>query len=177
MGLGRDLTSLEHTVLGVLLKLQPCRAHAVVMEFASSQNLAFRSKAGSIYPLMTRLTQAGLLHNEGRKYRLAPAGVEELTRWVRPPFTADQVSTNLDLLRSRMYFLETLDEAERLAFLDYAEAELVGLLERVEHLVGEHVEIGDYFGELATMGAVKETEARIAWIRAVRERLVAGRPG
>jgi DNA-binding PadR family transcriptional regulator len=147
------------------------------MEFATSQNLAFRSKAGSIYPLMTRLTQAGLLMNEGRKYRLAPAGMDELTAWVRAPFSADQVSTNLDLLRSRMYFLDVLDKAEVDGFLDYAESELKLLLERVQALVDEHRKIGDYYGELATIGAVKETEARIAWIQAVRERLCQERPG
>ena len=176
MALGRELTSLEHTVLGVLLKLQPCRAHAVVMEFSTSQNLAFRSKAGSIYPLLSRLQQAGFVQVEGRKYSLTAAGVEELTAWVRAPFTADHVSTNLDLLRSRMYFLDVLDRAEVDGFLDYAEAELEALLLRVKDLVQEHQKIGDYYGELANLGAVQETEARIAWIKAVRERLNRERP-
>ncbi|MBS1707918.1 MAG: PadR family transcriptional regulator [Armatimonadetes bacterium] len=170
-GLGRELTSLEHSVLGVLLKLQPCRAHAVVLELAASQTMAYRSKAGSIYPLMNRLAEAGLLAYEGRKYRLSETGLDALREWVRAPIPTTDICTSLDLIRSRAYFLDILSKADVFAFIDSAETQLVALLKSLEARVHEHVDSGDRFGQLAFDGALRETQARIDWIRAVREEL------
>ncbi len=176
VGLGRELTPLEHTVLGILLRLGPCRAHAVVLEFSSSSTLAFRSKAGSIYPLMKRLAKAGFVNYADKRYRLAPAGRRALQEWLRPPLDEGEVSTNLDTLRTRFYFMEVLTKDEVFSYLDFVETELGHMLSKLESTKRLHVELGDRFGELAIIGAFKETEARISWIREVRKLLMADFP-
>lgn len=168
MGLDRPLSPLELTALGIILKKAPCVAHEVVKEFQGSQTFAYRSGAGSVYPLLKRLTSAGYLACEKKKFHLTNAGLEALRNWLRPPFDDVAVSTNLDLLRSRVYFLKLLSPQEVREFVDYSLSELAKILEDCQSSVRAYQTSGDRFSELAMMGAVRETEARISWLGDVR---------
>src|SRR5579862_7195155 len=94
----RPLSELELTAMGVILKRGPCRAHAVVKEFSGSRTLAYRSGAGSIYPLLKRLASAGLLDLADKRYTLTEAGLATLKQWLTPPFPQEEFSTSLDVL-------------------------------------------------------------------------------
>lgn len=170
----RPLSALELTALGIVLKRGPCLAHAVVSEFSGSQTFAYRSGAGSIYPLLTRLTQAGLLGYAEKRYTLTDEGREALRTWIRPPFDGKDFSTNLDVLRSRVYFLRLLSPQEIEEFLTEAIGGLRTLLTECEGDLDGYRKRGDPFSELAMLGAVRETEARIAWLEEVRMRLASG---
>ena len=160
----RPLSALEMTVLGVILKRGPCVAYAIVCEFAASATLAYRSGAGAIYPLLKRLVDRGMLQLSAKKYTLTEAGTEALRNWVRPPFDAASFSTNLDLLRARAYFLKLLTPDEVRAFADSAVVGLATLLAECRKTLEAQRASGDRFGEFAMLGAVRETEARIAWM-------------
>lgn len=157
-------------MLGVVLKRGPCLAHAVVREFSGSQTNAYRSGAGSIYPLLKRLTSAGLLKVVRKKYTLTEAGQEALRDWLRPPFPDGDFSTSLDVLRSRAYFLKLLGPSEILEFVDYAREGLEKLLVSCRATHAQYVELGDPYSEMAMLGAIKETEARLAWLGELRTR-------
>ncbi|RYG34508.1 PadR family transcriptional regulator [bacterium] len=169
MPLDRPLSTLESTALGIISKRGPCLAHAVVMEFAGSQTLAYRSGAGSIYPLLKRLTDAGLLRCEGREYSLTEAGRFALREWLLPSSGGLEVSSNLDALRSRTYFLKLLEPFEVGEFIDRALEGLARLLLSSQAAMQGYRDSGDRFSELAMLGAVRETEARIAWLEEVKE--------
>lgn len=174
MGLDRKLSTLEFTVLGILLKKAPCTAYSVLMEFTSSATSAYRSGAGSVYPLMGRLEKAGIvqtLPDTGRDklYALTPDGVEALRDWYDLTIE-DDISCCLDVLRSRTYFLKVLEPDERLRFFDNAIKGLRMLLGRCEVKVEEYREAGDVFSEVAMEGAVLETKARITWLERTRAR-------
>jgi len=166
----RRLSSLELTALGVILKRAPCNAHTVVTEFAGSQTFAYRSGAGSIYPLLKRLTEIGLLSLDRKHYSLTEQGREAMRDWLRPPFPEADFSTNLDVLRSRAYFLKLLEPAEIDQFVSHCEANLATLLETCQTIQGKYQEAGDPFSEMAMEGTILETEARIEWIRHLGER-------
>jgi DNA-binding PadR family transcriptional regulator len=171
MNLDRPLSTLELTVLGVILKRGPCVANAVVNEFVDSQTLVYRSGAGSIYPLMKRMHSAGLLACDKKKYTITDAGIEALRQWIIPPDGLGKISTNLDVLRSRVYFLKLLSEAEIERFFEEAiaglESTLLTSIESMEYYQGS----GDRYSEMAMLGTVRETEARIAWIKEIRKSL------
>lgn len=172
MAIERPLSLLELTVLGVVMKRGRCVANALISEFAGSRTFAYRSGAGSIYPLFKRLAAAGYLRSVGRAYEITEAGLDAIRAWMRPPFDEDAFATNLDGIRSRAYFLKLLSPEERLAFADSMTAGLEALLGDCRRNLVAQQKSGDRFGELAMLGAVRETEARIAWLREIRDRLV-----
>lgn len=171
MELGRPLSTLELTVLGVILKRGPCVANAIVNEFVDSQTLVYRSGAGSIYPLMKRMHAAGLLSCEKKKYAITDEGIEALRQWIIPTEGLGKISTNLDVLRSRVYFLRLLSPEEIERFFQEALSGLETALETSQKGLNYYRGSGDRYSEMAMLGTVRETEARIAWIKEIRESL------
>ncbi len=165
--LDRALSTLELTALGVIYKRGPCLAHAVVTEFSASQTSAYRSGAGSIYPLLRRLTEAGLLSCEDKRYTISAAGLEALRTWVLPPLSDSAGATTLDSLRSRTYFLKLLDKKDQVEFCRAAIEKLSATLASCVTDVQRYSQAGDRYSELAMLGAVRETESRIAWLNEV----------
>lgn len=172
MSLDRPLSTLELTALGIILKRGPCLAHAVVTMFASSQTYAYRSGAGSIYPLLKRLASAGYLQESKRQYTITEAGKEAIRTWVKPPFEPGDFSTTLDTFRSRAYFLTLLNPSEIDEFTTRTLEGLNELLVECNQALQEQRDSGDRFGELAMLGAVRETQARIMWMSEVRRALL-----
>lgn len=171
--LDRRLSALEFTVLGIVLKKGPCTAYAVVAEFSHSATSAYRSGAGSVYPLLKRLARAGILNVEvgrrERRYSLSDAGHQALRGWFE--LTTDDVSCCLDVIRSRTYFLKVLSPEERITFLESVHQHLSALASQCELQVAAYAKSGDPFSEMAMEGAVIETKARQRWIRHMLARL------
>jgi DNA-binding PadR family transcriptional regulator len=171
MALQRRLSILEFTALGILFKRAPCTAYAVLSEFSHSATSAYRSGAGSVYPMLRRLEDAGLVASVARSERdrllsLTPVGFEALRSWF--DLTSEGgVSCCLDVLRSRVYFLRALSPQERATFLHEAIVGLERLLDSGRDTVKAYRNAGDRFSEVAMLGAVMETEARLRWLEIV----------
>ncbi len=135
-----------------------------------------KSRAGTAYSVANRLIGFKLLETKVDEdgaaegpVQITDAGIEALQSWFDLPIPSVDVAHSADLLRLRFFFIGIVEKKHRLAFIDSAVAELQDLLEKCRHLVSENQRIGDYFGALATLSAVLETEARINWLRIVRE--------
>jgi len=165
--LDRRLSTLEFTVLGIILKKGPCTAYAIVGEFVGSATSAYRSGAGSVYPLLKRLKQAGILSVEAGKreqrYLLTEHGHEALRQWF--DLGMEDVSCCLDAIRSRAYFLKVLPIDQQIQFLEAAQRHLNALLKTCELQVEAYAKAGDPYSEMAMKGAVLETKARLKWVR------------
>lgn len=173
--LDRKLSTLEFTVLGVVMKRGPCTGYAVVAEFAGSTGSIYRSGASSVYPLLDRLERAGLVagkRSSGRgekQYEITDEGMAQLRRWFILVPSGDDFSCSLDLLRSRTYFLRVLRPDERERFFEDALAGLKRLVDQCAAKVREYETTGDPYSVMAMKGAVAETKARIQWLRQCRE--------
>lgn len=173
------LSELERCVLGLVALRQPCTPYAVRKVFQDSPSAHWSGSAGSIYPLMRRLEEAGLLRSapedDGRRsrvYRVTPAGRRRLRAWLRPPLD-EAAWFDFDPVRLRVRFLGLVPAAARAAFLDDA-------LERLEEaraqaaatLAGSPAE-ADPWRHAASLGALRMVEARIAWLEEVRSGVAA----
>ena len=172
MSLDRPLSNLEFTALGIVFRKGSCLAHAVVSEIAESQTYAFTSGAGSIYPLLKRLHLAGLLAEVNRKYSITEAGTQVLRNWLKPSTNGEEFSPTLDTIRSQVTFLQLLAPSEQEEFASRTMERLNVLLERCSQTLERHRDAGDRIGELAALGAVRETQARIMWMSEVKHALM-----
>jgi DNA-binding PadR family transcriptional regulator len=176
------LSELEGVALGVVHTLQPCTSYAVRMEFERSPSTRWSASAGSIYPLLKRLEERGLVASsvdpeDGRGRRLlevTPEGREGLEVWVAGGVDPAVVAAVEDPLRSRVFFLGLLPAPVRAAFLSGAESALRGFMAATRERLAESEASGDRLRQLADLGAVYQAEARVRWIEAVRDALGGG---
>jgi DNA-binding PadR family transcriptional regulator len=169
--LKRDLSELEGCVLGFIWKHGPTTAYAVRKEMLDSPSSHWSGSAGAIYPLLERLQQRRLVaakagargERSHTSYVLTEAGSKALLAWLAPPLEPDIISIAPDPLRTRMYFLRALPPARCRAFLKRARAKLVEYARDIENAPAR-----DEFDELANRGAIRATEARIAWLDEVQ---------
>jgi DNA-binding PadR family transcriptional regulator len=173
---GRPLSVLELTTLGIILKRGPCLGYVVLQNFAHSQTSAYRSGAGTVYPLLKRLTASGHLHLEDGHYTLTDLGRAALRKWLASPTEGHGVGTLLDEIRSRMYFMKLLPQAEAVACAEACLKELRKVAVTCRRQMEDYAAAGDPFSELAMLGTLHETEARIAWMEEVTKRFRAGTP-
>ena len=167
----RELSTLELTALGVVWKQGPCTAYAVMREFAGSQTLAYRSGAGSIYPLLKRLRGAGLLLEGEGKLHITPSGIERLRGWAQLGNPNSEVFANLDPLRSRAYFLGVLSTEGQSEFVGNSLRALKCLRGELKDKAHAYERAGQRFSALAMQGALYETEARIKFVKALARAL------
>lgn len=173
---GRPLSIIELTTLGIVLKQGPCVGYVVIQNFAHSQTAAYRSGAGTVYPLLKRLTESGYLDIEDSKYTLTDLGRSALRTWLSGPSEGHAVGTLLDEVRARVYFMKLLTPDEAVACAESCIHELRRLLVKCRRTMEDYAEAGDQFSELAMLGTVHETEARISWLEAALVRLRSGSP-
>lgn len=166
----RKLSTIELTVLGMTYLRQPCTIYAVMKELGSSASSYYKSRAGTAYSVANRLITFGLLsQSEDQQISLTKQGEEALQIWLTPPLPIHDIAHSADLIRLRTFFLGIVDHETRLKFLDSAEAGFHAHLLRCEQLLDENQQAGDYFGGLATVSGIFETQARIRWIQLIRE--------
>lgn len=176
-----DLSILDLAVLGNVWKKAGCTVDEVVAEFATSTAAHYRSGAGTIRALMTRLKKRGYLrsrqsargYQRRHLYSITPRGRTALRNWLRPPLPDEEFMVTPDMLRTRVYFLHVLTPAQRRKFLDHAHERLRTELQENLAVLRQYRQEGNYFGELAKEGAVAVMRARISWIEKVRRELAA----
>jgi len=129
----RALTELEGAALGVVIRDGPVTAYAVKELFRGSPSEFWSGSAGSIYPLMRRLEQRGLVTSERaetgqsrrKMYRSAPEGRRAFRRWLTDAERA--AAMGFDPLRTRLVFFDRLSARDRERFRDSFEAALEDL--------------------------------------------------
>jgi DNA-binding PadR family transcriptional regulator len=176
------MTEVEHCVLGAIWLRGPCSAYAIRQEFAHSSSSFWSSSAGSIYPVIERLVEAGLVaatadRTDGRgKRELAatPAGLSALRSWIgEVPDWAGKAT--LDPIRTRLNFIAALTSvpAQR-SFVQRAEGRTREALAAMEAFLDAE-DFRDEAERLAALGSICELEGRLKWLDAVQERLRKGR--
>lgn len=164
-----QFSTVEMTVLGMTWLRGPCTTYAVMKELSHSESTFHRSRAGTAYSVMNRLVTAGYVERlENDLMRVTPTGEAILRDWTGPEVPMRDVAHSADLLRLRFFFLEILPPAARLEFIDRALVQLREFETRLQALVPENQNLGDYFGALATVCSLFETRARIQWLEFVR---------
>jgi DNA-binding PadR family transcriptional regulator len=120
----RGVTDLEAAALGAIAKNEPITGYRLKETFGRSLSRFWSGSAGAIYPLLTRLEARGLIAAKQarrgkmnvRTYSITRAGREALTAWI---FDMDlAVDPGFDPVRTRLLFVETLDEPARVRFRD-----------------------------------------------------------
>ncbi len=163
-------STVEMTVLGMTWLRGPCTIYAVMKELSSSASTYHKSRAGTAYSIANRLLDLGLLEKvEGDLVQVTEKGEAVLRDWTGPNVPMMDVAHSADLLRTRFFFLEVLPPVQRLEFIDRSIESLRKFRKRCLGLIQQNEEIGDYFGGLATISIVLETDARIKWLEMVRE--------
>ncbi|MEM7305026.1 MAG: helix-turn-helix transcriptional regulator [Planctomycetota bacterium] len=169
------VTELEAVTLGCVATLGPCTAYKLRQRFQASPSACFSGSAGSIYPLLERVEERGLVASRaadtGRRkaleYTITRSGRAALRAWLKSSLDAREVAAD-DPLRTRMLFLEELPAAARLAWLDDAEQAVRDHLALVDEFEGGGAQtLG---AELANDNARRLGRARLAWLAEARAR-------
>jgi DNA-binding PadR family transcriptional regulator len=129
-GNDRSLTELEGATLGAVVRDGPCTSYGVKELFRASPSEFWSGSAGSIYPLMKRLEQRGLVTSEsgstGRRghhtYRATAKGRRAFMRWLTDAERA--AAMGFDPLRTRLVFLGQIPARARDEFFDKVGAAL-----------------------------------------------------
>lgn len=170
-------STIEMTVLGMTWLRGPCTIYAVMKELSSSASTYHKSRAGTAYSVANRMLKLGFIENvSDGEVQVTSAGEDALREWVGPEVPMMDVAHSADLLRLRFFFLETLPQEHRVAFVDKSIESLKVFQARCEALIPKNEEIGDYYGALATVSSVLEARARIEWLKMVREWVVTPMP-
>lgn len=149
---GRDLTSLEYIVMG-LIGMEVQSGYSIIHYFEAAQ-FSWSASPGSIYPMLKRLEKSGMItgemddehENRQRKiYRLTPDGERLLDAWLREIPKLRPFYEQRELAMLKFQFMETRFNVEdTLAWLN-------GYLDSVR--------VTDYHSQLyqqATLDALKD---------------------
>jgi len=149
------MSELEHVVLGVVSREQPCTAYGVRKVFLNSPSSYWSGSAGAIYPLMRRLEQAGLIRSAPCRGDKRRARLYQLTSNGRA--------------RLNVSFFGALTHRERQTAVKEAQA---NLREQLQHIRAEMpTQNGEdaSYDDLVDRGAVLSIRAQLAWLKEVEE--------
>jgi PadR family transcriptional regulator AphA len=124
--LERELTTLEHIVLG-LVGEEPQSGYSIISTLETGVH-RWSASPGSIYPILKRLEKLGCIEGEleiiyetrpRKMYRLTALGEEILNGWLRAPLPWSEVLDGRDIVLIKFLFMEKhLTREEVLAWLD-----------------------------------------------------------
>jgi len=173
----RNLSELEGVCLGLVYKHQPCTAYRVRQELKAAPSSHWRASAGSVYPLLNRLQDENILSSEpdekdGRGrivLRITHNGRAALEKWLLAGTAPELISSVTDPVRSRTFFLGVLRDAKRADYLDRLIIEMERYLRETQDHLDTTSRNNDVDAYVGALGAVRLTEARLGWLREVRD--------
>lgn len=176
----RVLSELEGVCLGLVRQHDPCTTYKVRQKLKEAPSSHWQASAGSVYPLLARLEEEGLIttisdkaDGRGRKtLSITKQGRASLKKWMLAGSSQTLISSVTDPIRSRMFFLDLLGESQRTAYLDQLISEMENYLAETRAHLDETSKSDELYDYLGSLGAVKITEARLEWLRIVRKRLI-----
>jgi PadR family transcriptional regulator AphA len=175
----RDLTDLEYAILG-LIGTQPQSGYSLISWFEHSLRRRGAS-AGSIYPTLKRLEQAGIIAGAlettckthlRKVYSLTAQGETLLDNWLRQPLTVADVLDNHEVTMSKFLFAEyRLPRHEVLAWLDSYQ-KCADMLSSTRHLFHDMATgIASPHQRLINEATLMELRLCHDWIRLARQSL------
>ena len=134
----RDLTDLEAVTIAYVQRRQPCTPYQVRRSFEKSPTSRFSSSAGSIYPLMRRLSDRGYIQSVDREsdgrnsihYRVTAKGRRKVQRWIIGSGD-DSLIGVYDPIRSRLLNLSLLPKVDQIRWLEST----IGRVERQAEII------------------------------------------
>lgn len=172
-------SELEGVVLGIVHAQQPCTSYTIRRALRESPSTYWSASAGSIYPLIRRLTESGWIEatpdpsdRRGRHVlRLKEEGRLALRAWTLEGSDPNVAARMYDSLRLRMFSMSALRPAERRRFANQALAALEACLTTTRNHFDSEATNADEYQRLANLGGVYEAETRVRWMREVVESL------
>jgi PadR family transcriptional regulator AphA len=133
----------------------------------------FSDSPGAIYPALARLEAEGLIQGRvepsaglrrRRIFKLTPAGLSTLERWLSAPVTRDEVVRGTDALMLRFSFIETVvGEAVAVRFLQALQREVASYLEELTRYLDATRNSMPRSGRLALEFGIHSYEALRQW--------------
>jgi DNA-binding PadR family transcriptional regulator len=175
----RKFSELEGVCLGVVYQQQPCTAYFVRRALKQSPSSHWQASAGSVYPLLARLEEAGLIkttadESDGRGRKLLDLttnGRKALSEWVKAGADPGLIAATTDPVRSRTFFLSILSSRQQQDFLRQVINLTEVYLEETQTRLEQTPESEDLYGYLGALGATMVTRARLDWLKEVRDRV------
>lgn len=140
------LTELEGAVLSEIHHRGHDTAFQVRRAFQTSPSIEWSGSAGSVYPAIRRLADAGLIDSapittgrKGIRLSLSPSGFAALEAWICDPVRA--ASVGIDPFRLRVGLWDTLDPTMRTEALRRVQCAVAEELERLLASLGELDEV------------------------------------
>ena len=176
----RVLSALEGVCLGIVCKSQPCTAYRVRGGLREAPSSHWRASAGSVYPLLARLEEHGLVSSRpdkadgrGRKLlKITKNGQKSLKQWVMAGADDKRISLVPDPIRSRTFFLDVLKPAQQIELMKDLIARMENYLLKMQAHLESQSESEDLYAYLGALGAMRITEARLDWLKLVHKRLL-----
>lgn len=166
---------LGYVLLG-LLRQGAAAGYDLRKLFATTPLMTFSDSPGAIYPALRNLERRGLIQGEveqgaglrlRRVFRLTPAGVRELKRWLKLPVTRDDIVHHQDELLARFSFMDdAVGSAGSIRLLEQLERELAAYLPALRGYVEQNAPGMSLSGRLALDSGVRSHEALLKWSRA-----------
>lgn len=168
----RDLTDLEAVTIAFVQRRQPCTPYQVRRSFENSTTTRFSSSAGSIYPLMRRLSDRGYIHSVDREsdgrnsihYRVTAKGRRKVQRWIMRSGDNSLIGV-YDPIRSRLLNLSLLPKPDQLRWLESK----IALVEKQAKIIRRYEKqkfVGDErLYEIACYAMWQENALRLRWLR------------
>jgi DNA-binding PadR family transcriptional regulator len=171
-----DVTELEGVILGIIWSRQPCSPYVVLSRFQRSPTWGWSSSTGAIYPAIRRLKTRGLVDHRsdlnGKRrseaLSLSATGAAVLRRWISN-LSEGMGSAGIDPIRTRVNYLASLDFDAQIEFLDRAEEVTRSRLELARKSKGDPEAQHNWTLQATARGAVHQLEARLKWLRELRE--------
>jgi DNA-binding PadR family transcriptional regulator len=162
-----DVNEAEGPVLGLLARLQPLSRYQILRFFQNSPAKFQNVSKGSVYPLVARLLDRGLINSKtgdgphgAPVYSLTDLGRTALRNWTRRLDKRDMLP--LDALEQRVFSLTELVPAARIAWV--AEAKELILAKKAE-LQSHRERITSYaYGEIVYRADQERLDAKLAWL-------------
>ena len=166
----------EGIFLSLVRRLQPTTAYQVAKVYEQSPVTNYKTHKGKIYPIIARLTQAGLL--EKRKVSGDGRGTEEISctaeglaalrDWVMRDDPGHLLTD--DPLRMKVQTFDVLSPAEQIAWIATIRGSLRNKLEEVEDY-GRSVDLP--FKDFVHDNAVRSIRTRMDWLDSLMASLAA----
>ncbi len=170
------VTELEGVILGIVWSRQPCSPYVVLSRFRASPTWGWSSSTGAIYPAIRRLKARGLLdhrpdlasNRKAELLSLSEKGLSALRTWIAS-VTEEMGSPGIDPIRTKINYLAALAPTERDTFLDRAEQVTRLRLDLVRKAPIDLAAVDNWTLKATHLGVESQLEARLNWLRLVRQ--------
>jgi DNA-binding PadR family transcriptional regulator len=171
---GRQLTSFEHILLGLICRA-PSSGYDLKRIFAATPMAVYQPSSGALYPALRRLEQQDLVQAQTpagqdaesarrrRVYEPTAAGQAAHASWLRTPVDPATVASDLGLHLMRFVMMEhALPHGEVLAFLHSLAEALAAFTAQLERYTAT-TDLSDRYPRLALEHGLAVHRASLRW--------------